>query len=89
MVRKAYAGIGSNLRWMPIFLPSSWLCASYLSDVGAAVLGLVWIAGRGAYYVGYTRAVPGRLPGFFIQSSVCLLLVIGAIVGMAMRFWGE
>ena len=30
-----------------------------------------------------------RLPGFFIQSSVCLLLVIGAIVGMAMRFWGE
>ena len=63
--------------------------AYYLSDVGAAVLGLVWIGGRAAYYLGYTRAVPGRLPGFFIQSSVCLLLVIGAIVGMAMRFWGE
>lgn len=89
MVRKAYAGIGSNLRWMPIFLPSLWRCAYYLSDVGAAALGLVWIGGRAAYYVGYTRAVPGRLPGFFIQSSVCLLLVIGAIVGMAMRFWGE
>jgi len=79
----------NTLEWMPIFLPSLWLCAYYLSDVGAAVLGLVWIAGRSFYYVGYTRAVPGRLPGFFIQSSVCLLLVLGAIVGMVMRFWGE
>ena len=77
----------NTLEWMPIFLPSLWLCAYYLSDVGAAVLGLVWIVGRSFYYVGYTRAVPGRLPGFFIQSSVCLLLVLGAIVGMAMHFW--
>jgi uncharacterized membrane protein YecN with MAPEG domain len=76
-----------HAEWMPIFLPSLWLCAYYLSDVGAAVLGLVPIVGRSFHYVGYTRS-PRRLPGFFIQSSVCLLLVIGAIVGMAMRFFG-
>ena len=75
----------NTLEWMPTFLPSLWLCAIYLSDVVAAVLGVVWIIGRAVYYVGYVREVKGRLPGFFIQSSACLLLIVGAIVGMVMR----
>jgi glutathione S-transferase len=79
----------NTLEWMPVFLPSLWLCAYYLSDVGAAVLGLVWMVARYLYYRGYARAVPGRIPGFLIQSIACLLLVLGAIVGMAMRFLGQ
>jgi glutathione S-transferase len=75
----------NTLEWMPTFLVPLWLCAIYLSDVGAAVLGLVWIAGRIAYYVGYRQAAEKRLPGFFIQTSVCLLLFIGAAVGIVMH----
>ena len=78
----------NTLEWMPTFLVPLWLCAIYLSDVGAAVLGLVWIAGRVAYYVGYRAAVEKRLPGFFIQGSACLLLFIGAAVGVVMRLAG-
>jgi glutathione S-transferase len=78
----------NTLEWMPIFLPSLWLCAFYLSDIGAAVLGLVWIVGRAAYYVGYTRAVRKRIPGFFIQAAACLLLIAGTIVGMTARLLG-
>ena len=78
----------NTLEWLPTFLVPLWLCAIYLSDVGAAVLGLVWIAGRVAYYVGYRAAVPKRLPGFFIQGSACLLLFIGAAVGLVMRLAG-
>jgi glutathione S-transferase len=59
-----------------------WLCAIYLSDVGAAVLGLIWVAGRVLYFVGYRSAVQKRLPGFFVQSSACMLLFIGAIAGL-------
>ncbi len=55
----------NTLEWLPIFLLPLWLCAFYLSDVGAAVL---------------------CLPGFFIQSSVCLLLFIGAVVGLVMHW---
>ena len=73
------------LEWMPTFLVPLWLCAIYLSDVGAAVLGLVWIVARFGYYVGYRGAVERRLPGFFVQSSACLLLFIGAVVGVVMR----
>jgi glutathione S-transferase len=76
----------NTLEWMPIFLPPLWLCALYLSDVGAAVLGLVWIAGRALYYIGYTQAVQKRLPGFGIQATACLLLIVGAAVGLFRHF---
>ena len=76
------------LEWMPTFLVPLWLCAIYLSDVGAAALGLVWIVGRTVYYLGYRAEVAKRLPGFFIQAMACLLLFIGAAIGVVIRLVG-
>ncbi len=75
----------NTLEWMPTFLVPLWLCALFWSDIGAAVLGLVWIGGRIVYFIGYTSAVEKRLPGFFIQTTACLLLFIGAAAGIVMR----
>jgi glutathione S-transferase len=75
----------NTLEWMPTFLVPLWLCAIYLNDVAAAALGLVWIGGRVLYFIGYTKAVERRLPGFFVQSAACLLLFIGAIAGIVMH----
>jgi glutathione S-transferase len=75
----------NTLEWLPTFLVPLWLCAVFLSDVTAAALGLVWIAGRLWYFVGYRQAVEKRLPGFFVQSVACFLLFIGAAVGVTMR----
>jgi glutathione S-transferase len=75
----------NTLEWMPIFLPLMWLCAIYRNDAAAAVLALVWIAGRALDFVGYTRAVEKRAPGFFVQAMACVLLLAGAIAGFAMR----
>lgn len=75
----------NTLEWMPTFLVPLWLCAIYFNDAAAAVLGLVWIAGRVLYFVGYRSAVEKRLPGFFIQSTACLLLFIGAVAGLVMH----
>ena len=75
----------NTLEWMPTFLVPLWLCAVYFSDAIAAVLGLVWIGGRVLYFIGYSTAVEKRLPGFFIQSSACFLLFIGAVTGIAMH----
>jgi glutathione S-transferase len=75
----------NTLEWMPTFLVPLWLCAIYLNDIAASLLGLVWIGGRVLYFVGYREAVEKRLPGFFIQSTVCLLLFVGAIVGIVMH----
>jgi glutathione S-transferase len=68
--------------WMPTFLVPLWLCAVYFNDIAAAVLGIMWISGRIAYFIGYSKAVEGRLPGFFVQSTACFLLFIGATVGI-------
>jgi glutathione S-transferase len=62
-----------------------WLCAIYLNDIAAAMLGLVWIGGRVVYFTGYIKAVEQRLPGFFIQSAACALLFVGAVVGIVLR----
>jgi glutathione S-transferase len=72
----------NTLEWMPTFLVPLWLFAIYLSDIWAAVLGLVWIAGRAWYYVGYREAPEKRFPGFFIQSTICAILFIGAVIGV-------
>lgn len=75
----------NTLEWMPTFLAPLWLCAVYLSDAAAAALGLVWIGGRVMYFIGYSKAVEKRLPGFFVQSTACLLLLIGAIAGIVLH----
>lgn len=79
----------NTLEWMPIFLVILWLCAIYLNDMAAAALGLVWIVGRAVYFFGYRRAVEKRLPGFFIQSTACILLFLGAAAGVIVHLSGR
>ena len=76
----------NTLEWMPVFLPLLWLSAVYFNDAASAAVGLAWIVGRVLYYVGYREAVDKRRPGFFIQAMACLVLLIGAIVGIVMRW---
>lgn len=78
----------NTLEWMPIFLPTLWLCAVWFSDLAAAALGLAWIGGRVLYYAGYSKAVEKRLPGFLIQAIACLLLLFGALAGLVMQWSG-
>ncbi|WP_291849393.1 MAPEG family protein [Bradyrhizobium sp.] len=75
----------NTLEWLPIFLPSLWLFAIYLSDGIAALLGLVWVVGRILYILGYAKAAAKRGPGFAIQALAAIALWIGALVTIAWR----
>ena len=68
----------NTLEWLPIFLPSLWLFAIYISDSFAAGLGLVWVIGRVLYILGYAQAVAKRGPGFAIQALAAIVLWVGA-----------
>ena len=68
----------NTLEWMPMFLPSLWLFAVYVSDPFAAAIGLVWIAGRILYIVSYSKAADKRGPGFGIQGFATMALWLGA-----------
>lgn len=69
----------NTLEWMPIFLPSLWLFAIYWDANVAAGLGLLWIAGRIIYFLGYVAEAKKRFPGFFIQSVAAFALLLGAL----------
>src|SRR5215203_893236 len=75
----------NTLEWMPIFLPSLWLFAIYISDPIAAAIGLVWIAGRVLYMTGYAKAANQRGTGFTIQAIAALLLWLGALGAILWR----
>jgi glutathione S-transferase len=75
----------NTLEWMPIFLPSLWLFAIYISDPIAAALGLVWVAGRIVYMTGYSQAANKRERGFVIQATAAILLWLGALGAIIWR----
>ena len=76
----------NTLEWMPIFLPSLWLFAIYVSDPIAALIGLVWILGRILYLSGYSQAAEKRRRGFGIQASAAIILWAGAVFGIIWHF---
>src|SRR5438270_12048736 len=75
----------NTLEWMPIFLPSLWLFAIYISDPVAAAIGLVWIGGRFLYMTGYSEAAAKRSRGFAIQASAAIILWLGALGAIVWR----
>ena len=75
----------NTLEWMPIFLPLLWFFVLYVNDWGAALLGLVWIAGRILYIRGYSEAAEKRHKGFFLQMGASGALFIGTLAGIVWR----
>jgi glutathione S-transferase len=75
----------NTLEWMPVFLPSLWLFAIYISDAIAAGIGAVWIIGRIVYFIGYSQAAAKRGPGFAIQATAAIALWAGAIGAVVLR----
>ena len=75
----------NTLEWMPIFLPSLWLFAIYVSDPIAAGIGAIWIIGRIVYFIGYSQAAAKRGPGFAIQGIAAIALWAGALGAVVLR----
>ena len=75
----------NTLEWLPIFLPSLWLFAIYISDPIAAAIGVVWVIGRILYMTGYSRAAEKRGRGFAIQAAATFALWLGALGDIVWR----
>ena len=75
----------NTLEWLPLFLPSLWLFAIYVSDPIAAGLGVVWIVGRIVYMTGYSQAAEKRGRGFGIQATAAFILWLGALGAIVWR----
>ena len=75
----------NTLEWLPIFLPSLWLFAVYVSDLYAALAGLVWIVGRALYMTGYEQAAEKRSRGYLVQTLAAAVLLLGSLGAIVWR----
>jgi glutathione S-transferase len=79
---RAYRVQMNTLEQMALFLPALWLYATYVSDRGAAVGGLIWVVGRVIYALAYTRDPASRGPGAMITLLASVGLWLGAAYGV-------
>ena len=80
-VERAVRAQANTLEWLTLFLPSLWMFYPFWGAYLAAGLGVLWIAGRALYVIGYLKDPERRYPGFFIQLLVVVILLIGVAVG--------
>src|SRR5688572_12118012 len=70
----------NTLEQLVVFLPALWIFASYISPLWAAVLGAIYIVGRGVYARAYARDPKSRSLGFGLSALPVLLLMLGILV---------
>ena len=62
-----------------VFLPAIFACGYYVNALFAAVMGLVFITGRGLYFRGYTDPEKSRTAGFAIGELANILMVLSTL----------
>lgn len=71
----------NTLENLVIFLPGIWLFATYVSEMVAALLGVVFIVGRAVYARLYVQDPPRRSIGVIMSFPIALILLIGGAIG--------
>lgn len=65
-----------------MFLPALWIFSAFVSETGAAALGLVWLAARVWYSIAYHQLAARRGPPFGLSMLVVVVLFLGAAWGV-------
>ena len=71
----------NTMEQLIVFVPAMVMFGIYASGRIAALLGLVWIAGRAVYLRGYVADPAKRSTGFVLSALPQLILLLGGIVG--------
>lgn len=84
LLERAVRVQANTLEWLPIFLPSLWLCHLFWQPqdqfgIIVAAIGVVWILGRILYALGYVEDPSKRSMGFLIQFLASVVLLLGAL----------
>ena len=83
---RAYRIQMNTLEQMAFFLPSMWLYALLLNDIGAAVGGVIWVFGRAIYALAYAKNPSSRGLGYMISFISAVGLFLGAAYGVVKAF---
>jgi glutathione S-transferase len=73
----------NSLEALIVFVPSLWLFQRYVSNSVAIALGLIFLAGRIIYAIGYIQQPEKRAGGAGITFITNGILVLGSLIGVA------
>lgn len=75
----------NTVEHLVIFFPGLVLFAVYVSEAGAAAVGLLFILGRALYARGYAEDPAKRGPGFGLTLLADAILILGGLGGAVLR----
>jgi glutathione S-transferase len=75
----------NTMEQLVIFIPGMIFFSTYVSATWAVVLGFGFIVGRGLYSYRYIADPASRSPGAGMSLLSNMILVIGSLVGLAMK----
>lgn len=79
---RAYRVQMNTIEQIVFFLPAMWLCAVLLSDIAAAVGGVIWVISRVIYAVSYVKDPATRGPATVVSVFAQYALWLGAAAGL-------
>ena len=74
----------NTLEQLVVFIPAIWLFAQFISPRWAAILGVVYLAGRTLYFFSYVNNPQSRSLGFAL-TSLPTLVMLGGVLYEAIR----
>lgn len=75
----------NTMEQLVVFVPALWIFAHYWEPKWGAAIGVIYIASRFVYYLGYLKDPKDRGRGFGIGFVAITVLLIGAIAGAVMK----
>jgi glutathione S-transferase len=74
----------NTMEQLVVFLPVLWMFIQYWNPSWGAALGLIFIASRQVYYLGYLKDPKARGKGFGLGFAVIAVLLVGGVAGAVM-----
>jgi glutathione S-transferase len=71
------------------FVPGLYLFSHYFNPLWAAALGVVYLVGRQVYAASYVKDPAKRGPGFGMTFLPTVILIVGGLIGAALRLAGH
>jgi glutathione S-transferase len=75
----------NTMEQLVVFIPALWIFAHYWEPKWGAAIGLIYIASRFVYYLGYLKDPKDRGRGFGIGFVTIAVLMVGGIAGAVMK----
>lgn len=83
MFERAFRVQMNTLEGAATMLPALWLYAGFIGDLGAGVMGAIWLVARVWYAIAYQNDPAKRSGGFGLAFLVFVGLWLGALWGVA------